>query len=382
MFRKLVSNLSFSPALVGQLGFYARRLKREEASRKAGLIMTALALAVQSFSVMVPPESANASSPNDLVAGGVVSMEQYLQLYDQNARSLKDIFSAANIERSELSAVTSASYDLTGKIEYGRSPVADQTDTKNVLAFHKSTKDIDMVYGRTIEVAGEQSKPGWAGYSKSNGWFAIDQASGNLITERRLESTAALPTVHYSKTARNLTQSNDDATRTVVNGGDKIQYHLTVTNTGSAAISAPVSDRLGDVLEYAQLVDTGGGAFDREEKTLTWKTINLQPGESQTRAFLVQLSDPVPATPRSLTDGTSYDCVMTNNFGNSINLAVACPSAKVVESTVAGLPSIGAGTNIALGSIVLAITAYFYARSRQLQKEIRIIRRDLNAGTI
>ena len=30
MFRKLVSNLAFSPALVGQLGFYAKRLRKEE----------------------------------------------------------------------------------------------------------------------------------------------------------------------------------------------------------------------------------------------------------------------------------------------------------------------------------------------------------------
>ncbi len=61
MFRKLVSNLAFSPALVGQLGFYAKRLRKEEATRRAGLVFVALALVVQSFSVFSPPESATVS---------------------------------------------------------------------------------------------------------------------------------------------------------------------------------------------------------------------------------------------------------------------------------------------------------------------------------
>ena len=51
MFRKLVSNIAFSPALVSQLGFYAKRLRKEETTRRIGLIFTVLALVVQSFEV-------------------------------------------------------------------------------------------------------------------------------------------------------------------------------------------------------------------------------------------------------------------------------------------------------------------------------------------
>ena len=61
MFKKIVSHLPFSPTLVGQLGFYAKRLSKEQASRRVGLILTALALVVQYFAVFVPPESANAA---------------------------------------------------------------------------------------------------------------------------------------------------------------------------------------------------------------------------------------------------------------------------------------------------------------------------------
>ena len=66
MFRNIVSNLPFSPALVGQLGFYAKRLRKEEATRRLGLIFTVLALVVQSFAVFQAPEPVNATTPGQV----------------------------------------------------------------------------------------------------------------------------------------------------------------------------------------------------------------------------------------------------------------------------------------------------------------------------
>ncbi len=106
MFRKLISGVSFSPALVGQLGFYARRLKKEEATRRLGLIFTALALVVQSFIVFAPPESANAASSNDLVYGGVHSKSEYLSYYDRNVNNLKTILTSLGVTRTEIANTT------------------------------------------------------------------------------------------------------------------------------------------------------------------------------------------------------------------------------------------------------------------------------------
>lgn len=55
MFRKIVSQLSFSPALVGQLSFYAKRLRKEQATRRLGLVFVAMALVVQSLVVFQAP---------------------------------------------------------------------------------------------------------------------------------------------------------------------------------------------------------------------------------------------------------------------------------------------------------------------------------------
>lgn len=67
MFKKIISRLPYSPSMIHSLGFYAKRLRKEETTRKIGLILTALALIVQSFTVFSPPESANAADSSDLI---------------------------------------------------------------------------------------------------------------------------------------------------------------------------------------------------------------------------------------------------------------------------------------------------------------------------
>ena len=63
-------------------------------------------------------------------------------------------------------------------------------------------------------------------------------------------------------------------------------------------------------------------------------------------------------------------------------LMVDCPANKGVEQIVEELPHTGATENILFAGGVLSVVVYFYARSRQVKKEVRLIRRDLNAGTI
>ena len=107
MFRKIVSNIAFSPALVGQLGFYAKRLRKEETTRRMGLIFTALALVVQSFAVFTPPESANAANGNNVIYGGVKNKSDLLSVYDRNKDSaghtdIQQIYSQFGITRQDI----------------------------------------------------------------------------------------------------------------------------------------------------------------------------------------------------------------------------------------------------------------------------------------
>ena len=99
--------------------------------------------------------------------------------------------------------------------------------------------------------------------------------------------------------------------------------------------------------------------------------------------FTVQVMGEIPAMGTGTSDRTSYDCKMINVFGNAVEINVDCPIQKqVVEQTVSQLPHTGPRENMLFAGIVLSIVVYFYARARQVKKEVRLIRRDLNAGTI
>lgn len=189
--------------------------------------------------------------------------------------------------------------------------------------------------------------------------------------------------VMYTKSAKNITQGNVDAITTTAKAGDKIVYTLKMSNSGKADSTVTPTEKLADIAEYAQVIDLGSGTYDAESKTLTWPALTLKAGETQTRMFTVKLADVIPAIATGSSDKTSYDCRMDNTFGNIVSINVDCPVQKqVVEQTVSELPHTGPRENIIFASIFFAIVAYFYARSRQVKKEIRLIRRDLNAGTI
>jgi uncharacterized repeat protein (TIGR01451 family) len=73
---KLLANLPFNPSLIGQISFYSKRLKREASIRRLGFIMLFLAMLVQLFAFMAPPQPSLAKSDNDLIYGGFTDQGQ------------------------------------------------------------------------------------------------------------------------------------------------------------------------------------------------------------------------------------------------------------------------------------------------------------------
>ncbi len=103
-----------------------------------------------------------------------------------------------------------------------------------------------------------------------------------------------IPDINHTKSAVNLTQSGD-ATKFTANPGDRIQYTLTINNTGKDQATQLATDQLGDLLEYSTLQDM---------------------------------------------------------------------------------------ENIIFGTILVMVVAYFYARSQQMSKEVRLIRHNVTVGTL
>ena len=400
MFRKIVSNLSFSPALVGQLGFYAKRLKKEEATRRLGLVFVALALVVQCLTVFQPPESANAASSNDLVPGGLgrgsnLSINHFLAPYDANAKNLKDIMNYMGISRAEIAAAKYGSF-ITGTVKrsWGHNAIHSSSNKEfpTTITDPTGVTPITTVYSRPLSLSNGPNARIYAfiGHSDRVGWFAIMQACGNLVTDIVPPPITPPPPpppaaakLEFSKTATNVSQGNINAITTAAKENDKITFTLTMKNSGGTAAPVKIADDLADTLEYSTLIDKGGGTFNDTTKKLTWPDINLGPGETQQRTFAVQILATIPSTPAGLSSPDSYNCIINNVFeGSGVTIPVTCAPPKVIEQITTELPKTGPRENMLFAGIILAVVTYFFFRSKQLGKEVRLIRRDLNAGTI
>ena len=462
MFKKIVSNLPFSPALVGQLGFYAKRLRKEEMTRRLGLIFVALALIVQSIAVFQPPESANASNQSDMVNGGLGnSLNNFLSPYDSNTKHIKDVMNYAGITRDEIAAAKLTTFKVNKKLSWGFvSKFSYAQGEREHEINDKNGKQVTTIYSRPLALwnGADVSVKAWVGHSEKMGWFAIMQACGNLVTDSVptiqkpekpaeckpgipvgdarcvdkpkeckpgipvgdsrcvdkpekpdvpkctlnsnllasdenckpcpgqetlwIDSPSCIPNIIKSKTAVNASQGFIPASSVVAKANDQISYTVTIENTGLDTANTKVEDNIADVLEYSTLIENGGGTLNTTTGILSWPDINLKPKSKQTRTFVVKLPSVIPATAKGASEGTSYDCNMINTFGNSISIKVDCPGPKVIEQVVTQLPVTGPTENMTFIGIVAAVATYFYARSRQVKKEVKLIRRDASSGTI
>lgn len=263
MFKKIVSNLPFSPSLVGELSSYAKRLKKEEISRRLGLVFISFTIIIQSL--------------------------MYIQ------------------------------------------PNYFSTDSKT--------------------------------------------------EQKQSHKTSVVPNdgVTRSIFASNLSQGFIDATSLPAQSNDQISYTISMKNTSKdQSLLSGFEVNVSDILEYSTITNKGGGVVS-ENGLLSWPIVSIQPESTQTRTFTIKIIDPIPA---NHTTGYSYDCQIDSVFGNSINITIEKPFIKHVETLISSLPSIGVLYNIALSFITLLVAAILFIRSRQLEKEIRIIRKDIGTGTL
>lgn len=334
MFKKIVSQLSFSPALVGQLGFYAKRLRKEQATRRLGLIFVALALVVQSLVVFQAPEPANAASANDMVKGGLgtgsnLSINNFLKPYDKNERKLQDTMNYFGITRDEVKKAKLGYVTVGTRKSYG---YENRAGSKAIPITNEDGKKVTTLYGRPLTIWGYKKTSkvqAYVGHSKQAGWFAIMTVCGNVITDDwpPVPKEKKPANLVASKSGINVTQGNVSANKVTARTNDTIKYTVSVKNTGEKDGIVTMKDNLTDILRYSKLTNNGGGTFHQDTKTLSWGKVTVKPGQTVSKTYSVKLNS-------SLITSTAI-CSMKNNFlDQSITVKVGCstPPAEIVSS--------------------------------------------------
>lgn len=286
-----------------------------------------------------------------------------------------------------LTIVSSASSRTKRTLKAKASTFQGATISSYTYSFGDGTKD-QTVKSTDKENTVEHEYPGEGTFTTK---VTVATSVGNR-TSTACETVAVIkpedktPIPVLSKKAKNVTQGLEDATTKAANGGDVIEYSLTTTNQGDGDLKDAVllPEDLADVLQYALLDTTSlqGGTFDQQTNALSWNDkVTIKAGQSVTRTFRVTIKNPIPETTSPDSNPGSYDMVLTNVYGNTLNIKLPKSVAKVTEQTTKSLPNTGPGTNLVIGFALTTVVGYFFARTRLLAQELEIVKDDYAHST-
>jgi uncharacterized repeat protein (TIGR01451 family) len=209
--------------------------------------------------------------------------------------------------------------------------------------------------------------------------------------DKAVSSENSLACIELHKSANDTTLGwtvENDEIKTA-GPGDTITYTLTAKNAGKAAVKQfNFQEDLSDVLDYVArdaankpYLKLDGGSLT-STGLVTWPAQDIPAGGSVTHQITITVANPIPATPVSVSDSSHFDLLMTNTFGNTINIALPSPPAKTVETVATTLPNTGPGSSMVIAGSIFLIAGYFYSRSRLLATETDIELQETSAGGI
>ena len=138
------------------------------------------------------------------------------------------------------------------------------------------------------------------------------------------------------------------------------------------------------MLEYADLDfnSLDGAVFDQDTQTLAWnKPISIKPDQSVTKTFRVKIKNPIPQTPTPSGNPGSFDLLLTNVYGNTIQIKLPGGVPKQTEKVVTQtLPNTGPGEALIIGGMLTTFVGYFFARTRLMAKELELVKQEYSSG--
>ena len=254
MLHKVKENLN---SKLSQLGFYSRRLRKENITKLVVASTASLALVLQ-LTVGILPSSIDPVSANHvpsnydmagdaLVAGGVRDKAHFLSIYDTNSSDLKEIYSHFGVTRQDINNAKMGSFytdSYNGQLKvlsrmdwpgHGRSKV-------NVPGANTSIYTgpwIDGANGRHQQLEALVGKRAVDGQ-----WFAIVLDCANLVyvtppQPPKPKPAAVCTSLSIDSLSRNSFKFS--ARATVSNGATISGYHYTVTKDGTQVLDRTVA---------------------------------------------------------------------------------------------------------------------------------------------
>ena len=374
MFRKLVGNLSFSPSLVGRLSNYAKSLKKQKKMRLIAVYMSILALFLQMFVIILSKNNNILTHESNILYGGVMNKEDFIRRYKQNDLSIRALLSSIGISKNNIETANSENILPNHHIyKYHIARVA----LPNISNKYYSIPGLDTtLYVSKIDTI-NNTEPALLGVASSIGNFAILLNSGDILTENLPKNAYDLyPNNVDIKTTIN-NSSAQDYKNTTISPNSLINYTIDVKNILDKNISFTTSTYIGDILEYADVVNISDGDID-DNKTIHWINKNIPQNSSVQYSFSVRVKSQIPTTAQN----SSFDCKITSTLPGDKSLNIPCSIIKQMELKLHKLPHLSE-THILLTSLgTLLLSVLLYIKSNQYYEEIRLIRHNINKGNL
>lgn len=316
MFRKLVSNLPFSPSLINQLAFYSKRLKKEQFTRKLGLIFTIMAVVVQTMTFISPTQATLAASGNDIIYNGNGKtkngiIQAYFNNSDQLGRTdIRTIFNHYGITADNLNAsqvVTIRSTEANNFWSIGRNPRGYGGEVAVQIS------NGPLVYSRTLH--GWAANRDWSALevntAQGKRWILLE--CGNIVTQNIVKPQT--PNVQLTKSVN----------KTSVKKGEKVTFTIKVTNVGKGtAKNTYIYDNAPAGLD---LVNDGLGSQPiKNAKRWETKRFNIGPGASYSYKISAVANKWGPGTEVNRACVDIIDSNIYNNCDNAeVTLQQGCP---------------------------------------------------------
>ncbi|HEU4911715.1 MAG TPA: DUF5979 domain-containing protein, partial [Actinomycetes bacterium] len=195
----------------------------------------------------------------------------------------------------------------------------------------------------------ERSTPGWSQTSvvPAGGVVAV----GSTVTFTNARVTPPPPTGSVTKTSV-------PATGTVVAPGQKIDYTVTVKNTGQAAITgAPVVDTLPSHVTVVPGTVSDGGTTSADGRSITW-TVTLAPGATKSLTYQGLVAAGAPANASLVNKATFLlqESTTTHTVGSrglSVVKAVSPTGAAEFGDTLTYALTVSATGNLPQSNVVV-----------------------------